>query len=38
MPDIKDGKIVGVQDLNTVREQLGLWERELYIVAQDDSN
>lgn len=36
MPDLKDGKIVGVQDLNTIREQLGLWERELYIVAQEE--
>ena len=26
-------KIVGLQDLNTVREQLKLWETELYITT-----
>ena len=36
MPDIKSGKIIGVQDLNTIREQLKLWERELYITTQEE--
>ena len=35
---INDQKIVGAQDLNTIREQLKIWERELYIITQDDSN
>ena len=38
MADLKDGKIVGAQDLNTIREQLKIWERELYIITQDDPN
>jgi len=36
LPDLKDGKIVGVQDLNTIREQLKLWEKNLHIELQDD--
>jgi len=38
MPSLTDfdQTIVGVQDLNTIREQLRLWEKELYITTQEE--
>jgi len=40
LPDTKDEHlgIIGVHNLNTIREQLKLWERVLHITAQDDSD
>ena len=33
MPDNKgEEPVVGLQDLNTIREQLKLWERDLYLL------
>ena len=29
---------IGVHDLNIIIEQLKLWEKELYIIAQNDSD
>ena len=34
LEDKQSGKFVGVQDLKTIREQLKLWEIELYIITQ----